>query len=50
MSSTHLLLLKLVLLFFWSAWFGVVFLTNLFGGLKSGFGCGSRAPTSSRHA
>jgi hypothetical protein len=35
MSSTHLLLLKLVLLFFWSAWFGVVFLTNLFGGLKS---------------
>lgn len=34
-NSTHLLLLKLVLLFFWSMWFGVVFLTNLFSGLKA---------------
>lgn len=34
-NSTHLLLPKLVLLFFWSMWFGVVFLTNLFSGLKA---------------
>jgi hypothetical protein len=30
-----LFLLKLALLFFWSVWFGVVFLTNLFSGLKA---------------
>ena len=27
--------LKLALLFFWAAWFSIVFLTNLFGGLKA---------------
>ena len=30
-----LFLLKLALLFFWAAWFCVVFLTNLFSGLKA---------------
>jgi hypothetical protein len=32
---TTLLLLKLALLFFWAAWFCIVFLTNLFGGAKA---------------
>ena len=31
----NLLFLKLALLFFWAAWFCVVFLTNLFSGLKA---------------
>jgi hypothetical protein len=31
----NLFVLKLALLFFWAAWFSIVFLTNLFSGLKA---------------
>jgi hypothetical protein len=31
----NLFTVKLVLLFFWTAWFFITFLTNLFGGLKA---------------
>ena len=33
--SMELLTLELALLLFWAAWFSIVFLTNLFGGLKA---------------
>ncbi|MGZ5038762.1 MAG: hypothetical protein ACXWG1_05250 [Usitatibacter sp.] len=35
MSASGPHFLKLVLLLFWTAWFGIVFLTNLFSALKS---------------
>jgi hypothetical protein len=33
--ETNLFTVKLVLLFFWTAWFFITFLTNLFGGMKA---------------
>jgi hypothetical protein len=33
--SMELFTLELALLLFWAAWFAIVFLTNLFGGLKA---------------